>query len=303
MAVQTLPEVAPRRVGRARPRVSIMGVTVALLLLGYYSLLFIYPFGRAVWLSFLNWDFLLDPVFVGMRNYRRALEDPYFWEAAKVTVIYTAARVVIGLTIAFLVALGISQLKQGLQRFYIGIFYLPAVIPGIVSVILWRWLFRPNDGPINGLLGSIGLPSQPFYNSSDQAIWVLVTISIWGSFGTAAIIFFAGINDVPGDLLEAAKLDGAGLWRQTWDVILPLLRPVMFFQLVVGIIGAVQAFEVFYLISGPGFSTRNLTLYTYELGFRSLNLGYGATVSIFIFGSLLVCTVVQFRRFMVAQRS
>lgn len=284
-----------------RPRISSMGVVVAILILVYYIVLFAIPFGRAIWLSFQNWDFLLDPAYVGTRNYQNALRDNYFWEAAKVTLIFGVVRIVGELTVSFLIALGISQLKDGLQRFYLGIYYLPVIIPGVVSIILWRWLYRPVDGPLNSILNSIGIPSQPFVNSSDQALWAIIVMSIWSGFGTSMIIFFAGINDVPTDLLEAAKLDGAGLRQQTMHIILPLLRPVMFFQVVVGIISAVQAFEVFFLMPGPGFSTRTLSVYTYELGFTSLNLGYGATVSIFIFGFLLLVTVFQFRRYMSAQ--
>lgn len=280
-----------------------MGVVVAILILAYYSLMFVVPFGRAIWLSFQNWDFLLDPVYVGIRNYQRALADSYFWEAAKVTLIFSVVRIFGGLAVAFLVALGISQLKEGLQRYYLGVYYLPVIIPGVVSIILWRWLYRPIDGPINSVLNAIGIPSQPFLNSGDQALWAILVMSIWSTFGTSMIIFFAGINDVPSDLLEAARLDGAGLRQQTLHIILPLLRPVMVFQVVVGVISAVQAFEVFFLMPGPGFSTRTLSLYTYQLGFTSLNLGYGATVSVFIFVALLAVTVFQFRRYMESQQA
>lgn len=292
-----------RRHPRRRPRISRMGVIVAILILAYYIILFAIPFGRAIWLSFQNWDFLLDPVYIGTRNYRSALSDNYFWEAAKVTLIFSVVRIGGVLTLSFLVALGISQLKDGLQRYYLGIYYLPVIIPGVVSIILWRWLYRPVDGPINSILNSIGIPSQPFLNSSDQALWAIIVMSIWATFGTSMIIFFAGINDVPTDLLEAAKLDGAGLRQQTIHIILPLLRPVMFFQVVVGVISAVQAFEIFFLMPGPGFSTRTLSVYTYQLGFMSLNLGYGATISIFIFAFLLLVTVFQFRRYMAAQQA
>jgi multiple sugar transport system permease protein len=279
-----------------------MGVIVALAILAYYIALFAIPFGRAIWLSFHNWDFLSDPVYIGTRNYERVVQDDYFWEAVKVTALYAVLRIGIGLTVSFLVALGISQLKERLQRIYLGIYYLPVVIPGVVSIILWRWLYRPADGPLNSVLNSLGIDSQPFLNSTSQALPAIVVMAIWSGLGSSAIIFFAGVNEVPSDLLEAAKLDGAGLRQQTLHIILPLLRPVIFYELIVGVIGAVQAFEVMYLMPGPGFSTRTLALYTYELGFKSLNLGYGATVSIFIFLFLLVATVLQFRRFMSAQQ-
>ncbi|MGH2559477.1 MAG: carbohydrate ABC transporter permease [Thermomicrobiales bacterium] len=292
-------------VPRARPRpwrnVSGLGVITAIFLLVYYAVIFVVPFGRAIWLSFQNWDFIVDPVYVGTRNYRRALEDDYFWQALKVTVTFAVVEITVALVLAFFVALGISQLGSRLQRFYLGLFYLPVVVPGIVSILLWRWLYLPTGGAINTVLSRLGLPEQPFLNSTDQALWCVIVLVIWANLGGVAIITFAGINEIPIDLLESARLDGAALWQQTRDVILPLLRPVLFYQVVVSVIGTVQMFEQFYLLNGPGFSTRTLAVYTYELGFRTLNLGYGAAVSIFIFLLLLVATVIQFRRYLKTQ--
>jgi len=290
---------------RARPfaNVSVMGVLVAIGLIGYYAVVFAFPFYRAIWLSFHNWDFIVDPIPVGMRNYERALNDEYFWKALRVTVMFSVAEIVAGILASFLVALGISQLKSGsLQRLYLGIFYLPVVIPSIVTVLLWRFLYLPSGGAFNGLLERIGLPAQPFLNSPDQALWCIVLMVVWANLGGSAIIFFAGINEVSTDLLEAAHLDGAGLWRQTIDIIVPIMRPIFFYQIVVSVIGTVQMFEQFYLLSGPAFSTRTLAVYTYELGFKTLNLGYGAAVSILIFVLLLVATVVQFRQFLAARK-
>jgi ABC-type sugar transport system permease subunit len=289
---------------RARPwrNISGLGVVVALFLIAYYAVIFVYPFYRAVWLSFHNWDFIVDPVYVGMRNYDHVIQDDYFWKAARVTAVFSIAEITIALTCSFLVALGISQLSNGiLQRFYLGLFYLPVVVPGVVTILLWRFLYLPNDGVLNGLLSRMGLPTQPFLNSTDQALWCVIVMVVWANLGGSAIIFFAGINEVPLDLIEAAKLDGAGLWRQTIDIIVPLLRPIFFFQIVVSVIATVQMFEQFYLLNGPGFSTRTLSVYTYELGFKTLNLGYGAAVSIFIFLFLLVATVLQFQRFLSAR--
>jgi ABC-type sugar transport system permease subunit len=288
---------------RRRRDISPMGVIVGLAILGYFIALFVIPFGRAIWLSFHNWDFIVDPTYVGLRNYRKAIDDNYFWQALRVTLYFAAARIVLSLVLAFFVALGVSQLHSRFRNVFIGLFYIPVVVPGVVSILLWKWLYLPTGGAFNSLLARFGIPEQPFLNSSSQALWCIVALSIWSGVGSAIIIFYAGINDVPGDLLEAAELDGAGLWKKTTGIILPMMKPVMFYEIVVGIIGAVQAFEVFYLMSGPGFSTRTLTLYTYELGFKSLNLGYGATISMFIFMLLLVATVFQFRRFMAAQQS
>lgn len=279
-----------------------MGVLVALGLVVYYAVLFVYPFYRAIWLSFHNWDFIVDPVPVGFRNYERAFNDEYFWKALRVTVMFSVATIVAGVVASFLVALGISQIRSGgVQRAFLGIFYLPVVIPSIVTVLLWRFLYLPSGGAFNGVLERLGIPAQPFLNSPDQALWCIVLMVVWANLGGSAIIFFAGINEVSTDLLEAARLDGAGLWRQTIDIIVPIMRPIFFYQIVVSVIGTVQMFEQFYLLSGPAFSTRTLAVYTYELGFKTLNLGYGAALSILIFLLLLIVTVVQFRQFLNAR--
>ncbi|MEZ4505733.1 MAG: sugar ABC transporter permease [Thermomicrobiales bacterium] len=289
---------------RARPfrNVSVMGVLVALGLIAYYAVVFIYPFYRAVWLSFHNWDFIVDPIPVGTRNYQRAFEDEYFWKALKVTVMFSVAEIAAGIFASFLVALGVSQLRGGrLQRAFLGIFYLPVIIPSIVTVLLWRFLYLPSGGAFNSMLGKLGIPPQPFLNSPDQALWCIVLMVVWANVGGSAIIFFAGINEVSTDLLEASRLDGAGLWRQTIDIIVPIMKPIFFYQIVVSVIGTVQMFEQFYLLTGPAFSTRTLAVYTYDLGFKTLSLGYGAAVSILIFLLLLIATAVQFRGFLMAR--
>lgn len=301
----TAPTASVLRVPRARPKpwrnVSGLGVVTALALLVYYAVIFVIPFYRAIRLSFQNWDFIVEPVDVGTRNYRRALEDDYFWKALKVTVTFAVVEIAVAMILAFLVALGASQLGSRLQRFYLGLFYLPVVVPSVVSILLWRWLYLPHGGALNTVLTKLGLPEQPFLNSTDQALWCVIAFVIWSNLGGVAIILFAGINEIPFDLLEASRLDGAKLWHQTRDVILPLLKPVIFYQIVVSIIATVQMFEQFYLVMAPGFSTRTLAVYTYDLGFRTLNLGYGATVSILIFILLLSVTVLQFRRYLATQ--
>lgn len=289
---------------RHRPlrNVSMMGILVAIGLVAYYAVAFVYPFYRAVWLSFHNWDFIVDPVPVGFRNYQRAFNDEYFWKALRVTIMFSVAEIAAGIVASFLVALAISQMRNGtLQRAYLGVFYLPVVIPSIVTVLLWRFLYLPSGGAFNSVLERIGIPAQPFLNSPDQALWCIVLMVVWANLGGSAIIFFAGINEVSTDLLEASRLDGAGLWRQTIDIIVPIMRPIFFYQIVVSVIGTVQMFEQFYLLSGPSFSTRTLAVYTYELGFKTLNLGYGAAVSILIFLLLLIVTVLQFRQFLASR--
>lgn len=287
----------PTRRRRFRTKASPLALIVALALFVYYTVIFLIPFGVGVWLSFQNWDFIVEPRFVGWRNYERALQSDYFWQAVRTSIFFSVVEIAIALGLTLTLAFVLSRLKSIPQRVLLGLFYLPVITPSVVTVLLWRWLYLPTNGGFNAALEWLHLPPQPFLSSSDQALWAIIAMVVWANFGTGTVLYLAGINEIPDSLLEAATLDGASVLRQFFDIILPLLRPIIFFNVVVSIISTIQMFEQFYLISGPGFSTRTLAVYTYELGFQSVDLGYGAAVSLLMFVGLLVVTVVQFWRF------
>ncbi len=284
-----------RRFRRASPFALIYSAAILI----FYTIIFIIPFGTGIWLAFQNWDFITNPKFVGLRNFTKAFTDQYFWLALQKTVLFSVVEITLGLTVALLFALALSQIIGKWQNIYLSLYYLPVITPLVVSLYLWRWLYRPTGGAFNTLLSSLGLPEQPFLASPQQALWAITVVIIWAHLGTGIVLFLAGINDVPESLFEAARLDGAGFWQSFYKITLPLIRPVLVYQMVVSVIGTVQMFEAFFLIPGPGFSTRTLALYTYELGFRALNLGYGAAVSLIIFVILLGATVFQLRRWQI----
>jgi len=296
---QTLPQLPVARrdsVWRRFRRASPFALIYSAAILIFYTIIFIIPFGTGIWLAFQNWDFITNPKFVGLRNFTKAFTDQYFWQALEKTVLFSVVEISLGLSIALLFALALSQILGKWQNIYLSVYYLPVITPLVVSIYLWRWLYRPTGGAINTMLSSVGLPEQPFLASPQQALWAITVVIIWAHLGTGIVLFLAGINDVPESLFEAARLDGAGFWQSFYRITLPLIRPVLVYQMVVSVIGTVQMFEAFFLIPGPGFSTRTLALYTYELGFRALNLGYGAAVSLIIFVMLLGATVFQLRR-------
>ena len=293
------PASRPNSVWRRFRRASPFALVYSAAILVFYTIIFVIPFGTGIWLSFQNWDFITNPKFVGMRNFAKALTDPYFWQSLKVTVLFSVVEIAVGLTLALLFALALSQILGRWQNVYLSLYYLPVITPLVVSIYLWRWLYRPTGGAINTMLSNIGLPEQPFLASPDQALWAITVIIVWAHLGTGIVLFLAGINDVPESLFEAARLDGAGFWQSFYRITLPLIRPVLVYQMVVSVIGTVQMFEPFFLLPGPGFSTRTLALYTYELGFRALHLGYGAALSLIIFVILLGATVFQLRRWQI----
>ncbi len=279
----------------ASPLALIFAAAVSL----FYLVIFIIPFGTAIWLSFQNWDFITQPRFVGLRNYMTMFKSNHFWQALKTTLMFSAVEIAVGVGIALLLALLLSRMQGRWERLFMSLYYLPYVIPVVVSVYLWRWLYRSTGGAFNTMLTGLGLPPQPFLASSSQALWAITVMVIWIYLGSAAVILLTGIKDVPESLYDAAKIDGAGFWQTFFRITLPLIRPVLVYQLVVSVIGTVQMFEPFFLMPGPGFSTRTLSVYTYQLGFVTLNLGFGAAVSLFIFVLLLFATVFQLQRFQI----
>ena len=236
-----------RRLRRASPFALIYSAAILI----FYTIIFIIPFGTGIWLAFQNWDFITTPKFVGLRNFSKAFTDPYFWQALEKTVLFSVVEIAVGLTLAMLFALALSQILGKWQNFYLSLYYLPVITPLVVSIYLWRWLYRPTGGAINTMLDSVGLPAQPFLASPQQALWAITLVIIWAYLGTGIVLFLAGINDVPESLFEAARLDGAGFWQSFFRITLPLIRPVLVYQMVVSVIGTVQMFEPFFLIPGP----------------------------------------------------
>jgi multiple sugar transport system permease protein len=280
------------RFRKASPLALIFAAAVSL----FYLTIFIIPFGTAIWLSFHNWDFLTKPKFVGIRNFVKIFADPYFWQALKTTLLFSAVEITVGVSLAVILALAFSQVMGRTRNVFLSLYYLPVITPSVVAIYLWSWLYRPTGGAFNSFLTSIGIPQQPFLASPDQALWCITLMVIWANVGGAAVLMLAGMNDVPESIYEAATLDGAGFWATFFRITLPLIRPVLVYEVVVSVIGTVQLFDPFLLMPGPGFSTRTLALYTYELGFKTLNLGYGAAVSLVIFVLLLFATVYQLQR-------
>ena len=213
---QTLPHMPVARrdsVWRRFRRASPFALIYSAAILIFYTIIFIIPFGTGIWLAFQNWDFITNPKFVGLRNFTKAFTDQYFWQALEKTVLFSVVEISLGLTIALLFALALSQVIGKWQNFYLSVYYLPVITPLVVSIYLWRWLYRPTGGAFNTLLSSVGLPEQPFLASPQQALWAITVVVIWAHLGTGIVLFLAGINDVPESLFEAARLDGAGFWQ------------------------------------------------------------------------------------------
>jgi multiple sugar transport system permease protein len=241
------------------------------------------PVIASLWLSFNKFDLLSPPRWIGFDNYIRMFTaDARFWQALKVTFSYMIMEVPLKLAFALAVALLLDRAIRG-GGLYRALFYIPSLLGGSVAIaVLWRQLFEGN-GTINQVLLTLFNYKGPSWISNpDTAIYTLVLLAVW-QFGSPMIIFLAGLRQVPADLYEAAAMDGAGKWRQFRKITLPLLAPVIFFNLVLQTIEGFKAFTPAYVISGgtggPIDSTLFYTLYLYQEAFSYFRMGYASALA------------------------
>ncbi len=250
----------------------------------------LFPIGYVLWLSFFKWDLLRDVRgFVGFANYQTVMADGSFWNAMKNSLAYTATAVPLGIAVALVVAVLVSQKLKGMGIFRT-LYYFPAITSQVAIAMIWIYVFLPESGLINTVLGMFGLPnSTDFLNEVAWAMPALVFMSVWVGLGPRMILFTAGIMGIPTSLYEAAGLDGASPLRQFWSVTLPLLAPTTLFVLVTSSIGALQVFTPVYMMTkgGPVDATDVVGYHIYTTAWRDFQVGKAAAQSFF----LLVLTV------------
>jgi multiple sugar transport system permease protein len=254
------------------------------------------PMVASFFIAFTEWDLISAPRWVGTANIQEMLRDPLVVQALKVTTIYAITSVplhiIFGLSLALLLNTRISGL-----RFYRTAFYLPSVLSGVAVALLWRWLFSKEFGLINALLYRFfGIEGPSWLGDQAWALPSLVLMSLWG-VGSGAIIYLAGLQGIPTELYEAAEVDGARGWNRLWNITLPMMTPVLFFELVTGIIGALQVFTQALIMTngGPNNATLFYLLYLYQNAFQYFRMGYGSALAWVLFLYILVLTLLTYR--------
>jgi multiple sugar transport system permease protein len=257
-----------------------------------------YPVLAAFYLSLTDYNVVQPPTWVGLQNYHTMLTaDPAFWISVKNTAFYTLLAVPLGLAGSLALALLLNLRVRGLAV-YRTLVYLPALTPPVVSTIIFIGMFDPEGGPINAILQQVGLPALGWLNDPTWAKPALIMMSLWG-LGAGALIFLAGLQEIPQALLEAAAIDGAGPWLRFRHITLPLLTPVILFNLVVGVIGAFHVFTPA-LVSGgttgkPLESTLMFMVHIYRNAFRYFAMGYASALAVVLFLAVLMVTWAIFR--------
>jgi multiple sugar transport system permease protein len=239
------------------------------------------PMIASLVLSFTDYNLLQAPSFVGLENYTTVFQDPNWIAAAKVTVTYVVVSVPLQLAVALGLAIVLDRGLRGLAL-YRSALYLPSLLGASVAIaILWRQVFG-TQGLVNAFLGLFGIEGHGWVSSPDTALGTIILLHVW-TFGSPMIIFLAGLRQIPRMYYEAAEVDGAGRWRQFRSVTMPMLSPIIFFNLVLQTIGAFQSFTQAFVVSGgnggPSNSTLFYSLYLYQQGFTNFRMGYASAMA------------------------
>ena len=263
-------------------------------LIGFF-LFTLVPILLSFYYSFCNYSLIQKPVFIGLDNYRGLMHDPIFWKANWNTLFYAVAALPLGLIIALILALLLNVKIRG-QSIYRTIIFLPSLIPAVASAMLWLWMFNSKLGLVNYVLRGIGFTDPPgWLTDVHWALPSLILLSFWG-IGNTVVIFLAGLQDVPVELFEAANLDGANKLQTLRHVTLPSLSPVIFFNLIMGIIGTLQVFVLPFIMTqgGPARATYLYTEYMYDSAFTYLKMGYCSAMAWLQLLLVLALTAIAF---------
>lgn len=254
------------------------------------------PMLISLFLSLTRWDVLTPPIFVGLSNFQRLAQDPLFWKSLYNTMIYTILNVPLSLAGSLSLALILNRRVRAVSIFRT-LFYLPELTPLVATSLIWAWVLNTHFGILNYLLSRLDLPPVPWLESTTWALPSIVLMSLWTVGGSRMLIFLAGLQGVPEELNEAAALDGASSWARLWHVILPMLSPVIFFNLVLGVILSFQVFTPAYIVTngGPADSTLVYGLYLYRNAFQYFQMGYASSMAWMMLLLLLAFTWLQFR--------
>ncbi len=257
----------------------------------------LWPFLQSIYLSFTRYNIVSPSKWVGTANYRMLLtEDELFWKSAWVTVKYAMIAVPLGIVAGVGLALLLNVNVRGITLFRT-IFYLPSIVPTVATSVLFIWILNPSIGLINKLLGLVGIQGPAWLSTAPWAFYSLVFMALWG-VGGSMVIYLAGLKDIPVHLYEAATIDGANGLQKLRHITLPLMTPVIFFNLVMGIIGAFQTFTQAYVITpggGPQDSTYFYSLYLYNRAWKYLDMGYASAMAWMLFLVIIVLTAIVFR--------
>ncbi len=277
--------------------VSLGPATIILVVFTYVAIVYCF------WISLHRWNMLTPARWVGFANYVTAFQSAEFWDSVRITFVYTLIAVPFCVVLGLLIGLLLKQITRG-RAFFRLMFFLPVITSMIVAAMIWEWIFDAEMGLLNNLLYALGASRAPrihwmnwLKDAQGGAMAAVLTVGIWKRVGYNAVIFLAGLNNIPGEYQEAARIDGAGTLRRFWTITLPLLSPTTFFVVVLQVISAFRVLVSVAVMTGggPAKSTNVLVYYLYTTAFRYFKMGEGATLGMVVLLITLVFTLIQFR--------
>jgi multiple sugar transport system permease protein len=268
-------------------------VSPSVLLIGVFGLV---PVIWSIVLSFQHNDLQTPATSAGFSNYRELAHDPVFRTAITHTLVYTVIFVPVTLVLSLLAAAALNRRIRGMSIYRLA-FFIPVVTSTVATGVIFTWLLDPSYGLVNGVLAKLGLPTSGFFASPHAALFAVVLMTVWGWVGFGALIFLAGLQGIPQDVIEAAQIDGCSKAAAFWRIQVPLLRPVTGFLLVWLTINALQLFDEVYVTTkgGPLNATNVVVYYLYEQAFQFFHAGYAAAIATVLFVVIIAITLVQLR--------
>jgi len=256
------------------------------------------PIGIVIWLSFHRYNQLAPTApWIGLRNYQFAFQtDPFFRNALENTLKYALVAVPANIVFSLPIALGLNQIQR-FRALFRTAFFMPVVASAVAVSLLWTTIYDPQAGWLNAFLNQVGLSSHPWLKDPDLAIWSVLAAAVWQDLGYNILVFLAGLQGIPDDFYDAAKVDGAGPWQRFRGITIPLLQRTTVFVLVLTMISYLQEFTHIQVMTqgGPVRSSETMVLYIYAKAFEDLQMGYASAMSIVLMGIILVITIVQLR--------
>ncbi|MDK2902826.1 MAG: multiple sugar transport system permease protein [Clostridiales bacterium] len=258
-----------------------------------------FPLIYSFYLSFTDYSLFGSPEWIGLDNYIWLLtQDIEFWPSIRLTLLYAALSVPIGVIGSLLVAMLLNRQIKGIG-IYRTVYYLPAVIPDAAVALLWRWLFNSESGLLNyivaPLFNALGLGNPDWFGDPRFVLPAFVIMSVWGIFGTNTVVFLAGLQGVPRSLYEVAEIDGAKAWAKFWHITVPQISPIILLQVIMGMIGALQIFTVAMFVRPTSAAGKFMNQLVYERGFTQLHMGEASAIAWVLFAIILALTLLVFR--------
>ncbi|MBN8505922.1 MAG: sugar ABC transporter permease [Burkholderiales bacterium] len=279
---------------KEKPWVPLLFLLPACSLLGG---LVLYPGLQALWLSFTDYNMIQPTRFVGLDNYARLADDPFFWAALRNSLLYLVVVVPLLVFLPMVLAVGVNAALPGIKLFR-ALFYLPVVTSLVISGLIWKWVYE-EKGLLNHALQALGLADAPvaFLTDPSIAIFAVMAVTLWAGMGYYMVIYLAGLQGIPRSLYEAAAVEGVSGWQQFWHITVPLLKPSMAIVAVMSSIAAMKVFEEIFVMTqgGPMASTKTLVYFIYETAFVEFEMGLASAAGMALFAITLVLSLLQLR--------